>query len=117
MEKRNQNSGSLNVSENVIASVANLAASETHGVFEMSQAPVDIKSVLNHKDMPKSVRINVVNEAAYIDLYVKLEYDAKIPEVCSEIQRRVKESVQSMTGMIVARVNVHVTDVEVPEKE
>lgn len=117
MEKRNSNSGSLNVSESVIASIANLAASEVHGVYEMSQAPIDIKTVLAHKDAPKSVRIEIKNEVAYVDIYVKLEFDASIPEVCSEIQRRVKESVQSMTGMIVARVNVHVTDVSVPEKQ
>ncbi len=116
MERINPNTGSLNVSESVIASIANLAASEVHGVCEMSQAPVDIKTVLSHKDTPKSVRIEIKNEVAYVDIYVKLEYDAKIPEVCSEIQRRVKESVQSMTSMIVARVNVHVTDVCVPQK-
>ncbi len=117
MEKRNPNSGSLNVSESVIASIANLTASEVHGVCEMSQAPIDIKTVLSHKDMPKSVRIEIKNEVAYIDIYVKLEFDAKITGVCAEIQRRVKEAVQSMTSMIVARVNVHVTDVCVPEKE
>ena len=116
MERINPNTGSLNVSESVIASIANLAASEVHGVCEMSQAPVDIKTVLSHKDTPKSVRIEIKNEVAYVDIYVKLEYDAKIPEVCLEIQRRVKESVQSMTSMIVARVNVHVTDVCVPQK-
>lgn len=113
MERRKTNTGSINVSENVIASIANLAASEVHGVCEMAQAPTDIKKVLSHKDMPKSVRIEINNEVAYIDIYVKLENDAKIPEVCSEIQRRVKESVQSMTAMIVARVNVHVTDVSI----
>ena len=117
MERKNPNSSSLNVSESVIASIANLTASEVYGVCEMTQAPLDIKTVLVRKDMPKSVRIEIKNEIAYIDLYVKLTYDAKIPEVASEIQRRVKEAVQNMTGMIVSRVNVHITDVEVPEKE
>lgn len=117
MERKNPNTGSLSVSESVIASIANLAASEVHGVSEMTQAPIDIKTVLSRKDMPKSVRIEIKNEVAHIDLYVKLNSDARIPEVANEIQRRVKESVQSMTGMIVSRVNVHITDVDVPEKE
>ncbi len=117
MERKNPNSSSLSVSESVVASIANLAASEVNGVCEMAQAPIDFKSVLARKDMPKSVRIEIKNEVAHIDVYVKLNDDAKIPEVAGEIQRRVKESVQSMTSMIVSRVNVHITGVEVPEKE
>ncbi len=104
---------SLKISEDVIASVAKMAASEVHGVASMAEAPVNIKSVISPKGATRSIRINMKKDVAEIAVYVCVEQTARIPDVCEEIQRRVKQAVQNMTGLVVSKVNVYVADVAV----
>lgn len=113
MIKQNNTSSSLKISEDVIASVAKVAASEVHGVASMAEAPVNIRSVISPKGAAKSIRINMKKDVAEIGVYVNVEQSARIPDVCEEIQKRVKQAVQSMTGMVVSKVNVYVADVTV----
>ena len=44
-----------------------------------------------------------------------MEYGARIPDVAFEIQNRVKKAVETMTGLNVSSVNVHVQGVNIPE--
>ncbi len=104
---------SLKISEEVIASVAKMAASEVHGVASMAEAPVNIKTVISPKGATRSIRINMKKDVAEIAVYVCVEQTARIPDVCEEIQRRVKQAVQNMTGLVVSKVNVYVVDVAV----
>ena len=104
---------SLKISEEVIASVAKVAASEVHGVASMAEAPVNIKTVISPKGATRSIRINMKKDVAEIAVYVCVEQTARIPDVCEEIQRRVKQAVQNMTGLVVSKVNVYVVDVAV----
>ncbi len=115
MEKERYSASSLKISEDVIASIAKTAASEVQGVASMAEAPVNIKSVISPKGAAKSVRVNMKKGVAEIGVYVNLEQTARIPDVVAEVQNRVKQAVQSMTGMVVSRVDVHVADVVVTE--
>ena len=61
--------------------------------------------------------MNVGEDSASIDLFVVVEYGVKIPEVATQVQEDVKKSVESMTGLIVSSVNVHVQNVYIPKQE
>ncbi len=106
---RKPNVGSLKISEEVLATIASFAAKEVSGVASMAVSPAHIKKFLvKTSESSKSVKIELNDDVAVIDVFVNLKYGAKIPETSAQIQAGVKESVQNMTGITVSRVNVHV---------
>lgn len=115
-EYGSSNEGSLKISEEVISTIAGMAASEINGVAGLSQRPnPDLKGILHgvhaKKNVSKAIRLEVQEGDAVIDVFVNLFMGTKIPEVAAEIQSRVKDAVQNMTGITVSKVNVHVAGV------
>ena len=51
-----------------------------------------------------------------IDVNIVVEYGVRIPDVAFEIQNRVKKSVETMTGLSVSSVNIHIQGINIPEK-
>lgn len=109
------NEGSLKISEEVLSTIAGLAASEVPKVSGLALCPnPDIKGLLRAKrGVSKSIRIEINDGEATLDIYVNMYLGAKIPDVASEIQTRVKDAVQTMTGITVLKVNVHVVGVTI----
>ena len=65
--------------------------------------------------MSKGIKVSQSDEEVQIDVYITVKYHAKIPAVAWDIQENVKKEVQSMTGLEVTAVNIHVQGVEIPE--
>lgn len=109
------NNGSLKISEEVISTIAGLAAKEIKGVSGLMPCDnPDFKGLFrNRKSAAKAIRIEVNEGEAAIDVYVSLYLGVKIQDVSSEIQLRVKDAVQTMTGITVTKVNVHVTGITI----
>ena len=63
------------------------------------------------KNMSKGIKVEILEKSTKIDVNIIVEYGARIPEVAFEIQKRVKKSVENMTGLNVEEVNVHVQGV------
>lgn len=102
--------GKISFAPDVIATIANLAASEVAGVTGLGGGFADsISGILNSKkNYTKGVRVEVGNEEAAIDLIINVLYGSKIQKVCSEVQNEVKKAVETMTGLRVVEVNVSV---------
>ena len=64
-----------------------------------------------HKNLSKGIKVDVGEKSVKIDVNIIVEYGSRIPDVAFEIQNRVKKSVESMTGLKVNEVNVHVQGV------
>ncbi len=103
--------GSLKISRSVIETVARMAAREIEGVHGFCYTPGDFKGLLSHRQMPKPVRITLVDGIAQIELHLILKEGARIPSVGEQVQTTVKEAVQSMTGIAVSKVDVIVDGV------
>lgn len=103
----------LTISEDVIGIIAGLAAAEVEGVSGMTLGLVDgINQILgSNKKYSKGVKIELDNNQVVIDLYVIVRYGVKIPDVAFSIQNSVKNSVETMTGLIVRAVNINVQGV------
>ncbi len=101
--------GKLKISEEVIATIASLAASDVAGVAALVPNTANLKGYLRKNPSAKAVKIELNDNIAIINVYVKLKFGAKIPAVADGIQRNVKESVQNMTGIAVSRVNVFIS--------
>lgn len=63
------------------------------------------------KNLAKGIKVDKEDEKVKIDVNIIVEYGSRIPDVAFEIQNRVKKSVESMTGLKVEEVNVHVQGV------
>ncbi len=111
-----RNTGGLVVSEDVIAKIAGVAALEVRGVADLSVIPSDIKSLLKRGREAKAVRVRALDSAMTIDVAVSVSQNAKLNDVCANVQKAVKTSVQNMVGRPVAKVNVMVNDVVTEEE-
>lgn len=110
--------GSIKIADEVVAIIAGLAATEVEGVAGMSGGIAGgIAEMLGRKNLSKGVKVEVGEKEAAVDLFVIVNYGVRIPDVAIEIQERVKRSIESMTGLRVVEVNVHVQGVAFPQEK
>lgn len=113
----------IEVSADVIAVISGVAVSEVEGVSAMSSGFAGgISEVLSgKKNLAKGIKVDINEKNVNIDVNIIVEYGTRIPDVAYEIQTRVKKAVESMTGLNVEEVNVHVqgvnTDVQSSKEE
>ncbi len=104
--------GEVKIVDDVIATIAGLAATEVEGVAGMSGGFVgDIAEILGKKSLSKGVKVDVKEKTSNIDLYIIVEYGTKIPDIAWEIQENVKKTIETMTSIEVNEVNIHVQGV------
>ena len=109
--------GDIRVATEVVSIVASLAAQEVPGVLRMSGRRIDgINEFLGKESVSKGVRVSFDNKTVTCNVYVIIEYGFCIPEVALEIQEKVKESIETMTGYDVQFIDVHVQGVAKREK-
>lgn len=116
----NEGENNIEISDDVVAVIAGMAASEVSGVAEMAGGFAGgISEVLSgKKNLAKGIKVEILdNKEARIDVNIIVEYGARIPDVAFEIQKRVKKSVENMTGLSVLEVNVHVQGVSTVQLE
>lgn len=113
----NENSGNVKISDEVMATIAQIAANEVEGIIGTGTSFAgEIKQMLSKKaPAGKGVKVQTEGEEVTVDISVIVEYGAKIPAVSWEIQENVKKNVESMTGLSVRKVNVHIVGIEVKE--
>lgn len=113
------NIGNLVISEDVIAAIALNAAKDVEGVSSFAARTPDVHSILGFgEDAIKSVRVLPSDNGVKIYIHVNITPGTKIPKVASEIQKNVKNAVQSMTGKMVSKVNVSIAGIDIkPEGE
>ena len=103
----------IKISNDVIAVIAGVAASEVPGVSAMAGGLTGglTEALKGKKNLAKGIKVEATEKIAKIDVNIIVEYGSRIPDVAFEIQNRVKKSVESMTGLKVEEVNVHVQGV------
>lgn len=110
--------GVVKIADEVVSIIAGLAATEIEGVSSMSGGIAGgIAEVLGRRNLSKGIKVEVGTEDAKIDIYVVVEYGLRIPDVAWDIQESVKNAVETMTGLKVSYVNVHVQGVHFPKDE
>jgi uncharacterized alkaline shock family protein YloU len=113
IEKTEHNDvGSIRIADEVVGIIAGLAATEVAGVAGMSAGLVGgIAEMLGKKNLSKGVKVEVGEREAAVDLYIIVEYGVRIPDVALRVQENVKRGIESMTGLDVVEVNIHVQGV------
>ena len=116
--KKETGLGPIRVADEVVSIIAGLATTEVEGVAGMSGGIAGgIAEILGRKNFSKGVKVEVGEKEAAVDLYIIVKYGIRIPEVALAAQENVKRAIETMTGLSVIEVNVHVQGVGFPEEE
>lgn len=110
--------GNIHIAEEVLAAVAAAAAMEVKGVSAMAaNFGTDIAELLGKKNQAKGVRIQVEEDKVSVELAIMMAYGSTIPEVGKSVQENVKTTMESVTGLEIAAVNVSVAGIVFPPKQ
>lgn len=106
--------GKISIAEEVIASIASIAASEVEGLAGVKKGAIaDIVSIFGGRQ--KGVKVSLdEDDKVRISLKVTVAYGYPVREVAQRIQQRVTEDIESMTGLRVEGVDVTVEDLKLP---
>lgn len=111
----NNNTTQLSISTEVIEKIAETAVKEIPGVVGLSKKSMDLKSAVKNVKASKAfkgVKVESVNGALKINVYITVEKDTVVNEIAEKVQENVKEKIQNMTRTAVTKVNVTVADVK-----
>ena len=102
-------SSNITYNSEVVAIIAGLAANEVEGIAGMCTVSGSIMS--KNRNVTKGVKVEVGTEEVAVDLYVIVEYGIPIQRAAADAQENVRKAIESMTGLHVVRVDVHVQSV------
>lgn len=112
------NYGKIDVSKDVIAIIAGLATMEVDGVVGITYQVKSGTYTLVQKDAySKGINIKLSEEGVSVSINLMTDYEKGIYSVAKEVQKKVKEMIEKMTGKNVLRVDINVTGVEIKNKE
>ena len=108
--------GDIRVSEEVVAIIAGLAVTEVEGVSSMAgNITNEIVSKLGMKNLSKGITVELLDDEVKVDVAINIAYGYSIPEVSAKVQDKVKTTIESMTGIEVAVINVRIASVDMTE--
>lgn len=103
----------LSVSTDVVEKMAEIAAMEVEGVVSISKKAIDLKGMVRTKTAFKGVKVENVNGAIEINVFICVANNINVKEVAEKVQQNIKEKVQNMTGSAVTQVNVNISDIQI----
>ena len=105
--------GEVKIADEVVAIIAGLAATEVEGVSSMAgNTTNEIVSRLGMKNLSKGILVEVLDDEVKVDVAINIDYGYSIPDVSSKVQEKVKSTIENMTGLTVAVVNVRIASVD-----
>ncbi len=103
--------GSVSFATGVVETIAGLAAQEVEGVASMASASTGLADMFTRKstrNFTKGVRVDINGGTVAVDVTIVVEYGSPIPDVAKSIQENVKKAIETMSGLDVRNVDVHV---------
>lgn len=108
--------GTVKIANDVVAMIAGLAATEVKGVSAMvGNITNELMEMVGMKRQTKGVKVDILNKTVSIDLAVTLQYGFNIPTTCNKVQEKVKNAIETMTGLEVADVNIRIVGINMNE--
>ena len=106
--------GEVQIADEVVATIAGLAATEVKGVSATSgNVTNEIAGKLGKKNLSKGVKVVVNPDAVSVDMALTLDYGFGIPETAKLVQEKVKLAIENMTGLQVKEVNIRIAGVNI----
>ena len=114
--KGDDNSGAVSIADDVVAMIASLAATEVEGVGAMvGNITNELMSRVGMKKLTKGVKVMVEYGKVNADLAITIDYGQNIPETCQNVQKKVKNAIENMTGLEVEIVNIRIAGINMKD--
>ena len=116
MFEKNTKLGSINISNDVIATIVGGAAMECYGVVGMASQKVlkdDFYELLKKESYARGIIVTSQDTGIVVDMYIIVGYGMKISEIVSEVQKKVKYVLETALDVEVEAINVYVQGVRV----
>lgn len=110
--------GQIEIASEVIEVIAGIAVTEIEGVASTrGNFASGVAERFGKKVHSKGVKSNITEDGIIIDVYCSVKYGYAIPQVARDIQTQVRQSIQTMTELVVQEVNVHITGIQFEQEE
>ena len=108
--------GEVQIANEVVASIAGISASEVEGVDSMAGGLAgELAGKFGAKNLSKGVKVEVADDIAMVELAINMNYGYSIPKTCKQVQEKVMQAINSMTGLTVKQVNVRIAGVSLEQ--
>ena len=108
--------GEVQIANEVVASIAGISASEVEGVDSMAGGLAgELAGKFGAKNLSKGVKVEVADGIAMVELAINMKYGYSIPKTCKQVQEKVMQAINSMTGLTVKQVNVRIAGVSLEQ--
>jgi uncharacterized alkaline shock family protein YloU len=105
--------GKTTIALDVLLTIARLTTLGVPGVSRMGKVPAGgVKGILRRRHQDEGLEIEVEDDTVYASIFVVLDRDVNVREVCGNIQQAVARAIQDIVGMQVGWINVHVEDID-----
>lgn len=117
-KERKTSVGEVQIANEVVSSIAGISASEVEGVDSMAGGFTnELVGKFGVKNLSKGVKVEVEDDKAVVDLAINMKYGYSIPDTCEQVQEKVAQAINSMTGLMVERVNVRIAGVSLEQEQ
>ncbi|HBY20042.1 MAG TPA: Asp23/Gls24 family envelope stress response protein [Clostridiales bacterium] len=112
MSKNEKILGQVQIANEVIESIASIAAMEVNGVYGMAgNVTGDLMKLIGVKNLAKGVKVDLEEGKVKLDVFIIIKYGYEIPKVANELQNKIKTEVETMSGLEVTTVNINIAGV------
>ena len=108
--------GTVKIADDVVAAIGSIAATEVEGVVSMAgNIGNELASKMGVKSLTKGVKVEVNGKNVKADITLIVKYGYSIPKTCKQVQEKVMQAINSMTGLTVKQVNVRIAGVSLEQ--
>jgi len=111
--------GEIKINEDVIATIVAMALAEIRGIRPATGGSFieELAEKLGKKPMPRGVKVELEGDEVSVDLFLTVEYGMRIPSLVWEVQEKIKNTVEEMTGYKVKEINVTIQGIHLGKRE
>lgn len=114
--KEENSLGQVQIAGDVVAIIAGLAASEVEGVYKLAgNFSNELATKLGKKNPAKGVKVELLPGKVKVDISIEILYEYSIPAISSQVQEKVKQAIETMTGLAVEEVNIKIAGVRIAD--
>jgi uncharacterized alkaline shock family protein YloU len=113
--------GETIIGDDVVASIAGMAAQEVEGVGSLGRSTVRRALSGAFADVAERARAGVAVEVGkrecIVDLQLNVHYGYSIPNIINEVRKKVAARLLEFTGLIAKEINIRVVGIDVPQRK
>ncbi len=110
--------GTVEISEEVLCTIASVAANEVEGVAGLaSSLSGNLKDLITKKYAGKGIAVSNENDELTVTANIIVKFKSNVQDVAVKVQDAILSAISDMTNYEVAAVNVNVVNVQISEED